>query len=104
MIDFQYHTPTSLEEVFQLLSTHGDDARVIAGGTALITMMKQRLAQPEHVVSLSKVPGLGSIEASNGVLRLGAMSILFCVYVRTENAKNPPLGTPLPVPPSARQN
>ena len=38
------------------------------------------------------------------MLRLGAMSILFFVYVRQENAKNPPLGTPLPVPPSARQN
>ena len=50
MIDFEYHHPTSLDEVFGLLDQHGDDARVMAGGTALVIQMKQRLAQPSHVV------------------------------------------------------
>ncbi len=67
MIDFEFHSPTSLEEVFQLLDTHGEDARVMAGGTALVIQMKQRLAQPEHVISLHRVPGLDAIAAhSNG--------------------------------------
>ena len=56
MIDFQYHNARSLDEVFDLLATHGDNARVMAGGTALVIMMKQRLAQPEHVVSLRRIP------------------------------------------------
>ncbi len=43
MIDFQYHNASSLEEVFDILETHGDNARVMAGGTALVIMMKQRL-------------------------------------------------------------
>ena len=43
MIDFQYHTPNTLEEVFDLLNTYGEDARVMAGGTALVIQMKQRL-------------------------------------------------------------
>ncbi len=62
MNDFQYHNATSLEEVFGLLETHGDNARVMAGGTALVIMMKQRLMQPEHVVSLRRLPGLANIE------------------------------------------
>ena len=54
MIDFQYHTPNTLEEVFDLLNTYGEDARVMAGGTALVIQMKQRLLQPEHVINLRK--------------------------------------------------
>ncbi len=62
MIDFEYHNASSLEEVFDLLKTHGDNARVMAGGTALVIMMKQRLMQPEHVVSLRRIPGLANIQ------------------------------------------
>ena len=67
MIDFQYHNANSLEEVFDLLETHGDNARVMAGGTALVIMMKQRLMQPEHVVSLRRIPGLANIQESGQV-------------------------------------
>jgi carbon-monoxide dehydrogenase medium subunit len=55
------------------LREHGEDARVIAGGTALVTMMRQRLVQPRCVVSLRDVDGLGRIEARNGAVRLGAL-------------------------------
>ena len=76
MIDFQFHNPTSMEEVFNLLDTYGDDARVMAGGTALVIQMKQRLVQPEHVINLRRVPGMNSIEqTSNGNtgLTIGAL-------------------------------
>ncbi len=76
MIDFEFHSPNSLEEVFQLLESHGDDARVMAGGTALVIQMKQRLVQPEHVISLQRVSGLDAITAhSNGSagVRVGAL-------------------------------
>ena len=61
MIDFQYHSPGSLEEAFELLDRYGDDARVMAGGTALVLQMKQRLAQPGHVIGLRRIPGLSDI-------------------------------------------
>lgn len=76
MIDFQLHNPTTLDEAFNLLNTHGEDARVMAGGTALVIQMKQRLAQPEHVISLRRVEGFGNIEeSSNGSkgLKIGAL-------------------------------
>ena len=77
MIDFQFHSPSSLEEAFELLDKYGDDARVMAGGTGLVLQMKQRLSQPGHVVGLKKIPGLASIqEASKGIvgpLEVGAM-------------------------------
>ena len=42
MIDFEYHNPTSLEQVFELLDQHGEDARVMAGGTALVSASHRR--------------------------------------------------------------
>ncbi|HEY7065954.1 MAG TPA: xanthine dehydrogenase family protein subunit M [Chloroflexota bacterium] len=72
MIDFDYQAPTQLGEALDLLKQHGDDARVIAGGTALVIMMKQRLVQPQVLVSLRRIPDLEQVRADNGTLRLGA--------------------------------
>ena len=78
MIDFQYHSPGSLEEAFELLDRYGDDARVMAGGTALVLQMKQRLAQPGHVVGLRRIPGLSEIQwesgQSSGQFQIGSMT------------------------------
>jgi carbon-monoxide dehydrogenase medium subunit len=70
---FDYRAPRALDEALALLEEHGDDARVIAGGTALVTMMRQRLVQPGCLVSVRDVEGLGRIEATNGAVRLGAL-------------------------------
>jgi carbon-monoxide dehydrogenase medium subunit len=70
---FEYRAPRGIEEALAVLAEHGDDARVIAGGTALVTMMRQRLVRPGCLVSLREVAGLDRIEASNGALRLGAL-------------------------------
>jgi carbon-monoxide dehydrogenase medium subunit len=74
MSSFDYRTPRSVDEALALLSEHGDEARVIAGGTALVTMMRQRLVQPGCLISLRDVEGLGGIEASKGEIRLGALT------------------------------
>ena len=73
MIDFQYHTPNTLEEVFDLLNTYGEDARVMAGGTALVIQMKQRLLQPEHVINLRKIAGLSGINKSEDGIQIGSL-------------------------------
>jgi carbon-monoxide dehydrogenase medium subunit len=71
---FDYRAPGTLDEALALLREHGDDARVIAGGTALVTMMRQRLVRPECLVSLRDVAGLGGIEAAKGEIRMGALT------------------------------
>ena len=94
MIEFEFHAPDGLEEVFSLLETHGDNARVMSGGTALVIMMKQRLAQPEHVVSLQRVPGLSYIkesEDSPGAVEVGAL----CTQRRVET--DPLIGQKVPL-------
>ena len=46
MIPFEYRTPKNLKEVHATLKEFGTDAKLIAGGTALVIMMKQRLVRP----------------------------------------------------------
>jgi carbon-monoxide dehydrogenase medium subunit len=66
--------PESLEEVIAALVEHGDEARVIAGGQSLGPLMALRLAAPEVLVDLARVPGLDRIEVrSDGSTAIGAM-------------------------------
>ena len=70
---FDYRAPRGIEEALAVMGEYGEDARVVAGGTALVTMMRQRLVRPGCLVSLRDVSGLNRIEATNGALRLGAL-------------------------------
>ena len=48
--------------------------KILAGGMSLIPLMKLRLAPPETVVDLRRVPGLNDIAESGGIVRIGAMA------------------------------
>lgn len=74
MRDFIYHSPKSLDEALSLLEQYGEDARPIAGGTAMVNLLKQNLVYADHLVGLGKVPGLRGITLSNGDLRIGALT------------------------------
>ena len=73
MVKFDYIEPASLEEALALLETHGDQARVIAGGTALVIWMLMKLLSPAVVISLAELPAFGycRFDAKDG-LRIGA--------------------------------
>ncbi len=74
MIPFEYRTPKSLKEVHANLKEFGSDAKLIAGGTALVIMMKQRLVRPSCLISLRSVRGLNGIEIQDGGLRIGGLA------------------------------
>jgi carbon-monoxide dehydrogenase medium subunit len=72
---FDYHAPTSLQETFDLLQTYGEDAHLMAGGTALVLLLQQGLLQPGHVVGLQKVAELKGIRRlDDGGLQIRAMA------------------------------
>ncbi len=73
MNPFAYHTPDTQQEVLTLLHEHGDEAKLMAGGTALVIMMKQRLVLPETLISLHRLRGLDDVREVNGALHLGAL-------------------------------
>jgi carbon-monoxide dehydrogenase medium subunit len=70
--DFEYEAPATLKEALQLLAD--GSAKPLAGGMSLIPLMKLRLAAPERVVDLGRIPGLSYIREEDGVIRIGAMT------------------------------
>lgn len=74
MIAFEYRTPRSLKEVYRDLQEYGTDAKLIAGGTALVIMMKQRLVRPACLISLRSLRGFDRIAPRDGGLRIGALA------------------------------
>jgi len=61
MVQFDYLEPATLADALSLLQKHGDEARPIAGGTSLIIWMRQRLLNPNVIVSLAKIPHFESV-------------------------------------------
>ena len=79
MIDFEFHNPASLDDALQMLERYGDDSRLMAGGTALVLQMKQRFAQPAHIIGLrplAQSDGLAAVEETGGALRIGSLCTL----------------------------
>ena len=72
---FQYFAPTSTDEALTLLTEHGYDAKLLAGGQSLIPTMNFRLAQPAVLIDLNHISDLAYIQpAAEGGLRIGAMT------------------------------
>lgn len=71
---FGYSAPASLQEAFEQLRAHGDDAKILAGGHSLIPMMKLRIAAPTHLVDINHIPGLSYIKEEEGTLKIGALT------------------------------
>ncbi len=61
MTRFDYLEPPTLKKALALMEKHGEDGRVIAGGTSLLIMMRQRLLMPKVVISLARIPKFDAI-------------------------------------------
>jgi len=69
---FDYKRPATIDEAIALLTEHGDDAKVLAGGHSLIPAMKLRLAQPAVVVDIGRIATLNYIREAGGAIAIGA--------------------------------
>jgi CO/xanthine dehydrogenase FAD-binding subunit len=70
---FNLFRPSNVDEALALLQSHGDEAKVLAGGQSLVPLMNFRLAQPHHLIDLNGVEGLDQIKFDDQTLSLGAM-------------------------------
>ena len=73
MNDFAFHAPTSLKEAADLLAQYDGEGKIMSGGTALMLLLKQSLVQPDHLISLHRVPEARGIEVKDGVLHIGGL-------------------------------
>ena len=68
---FDYYAPESLQDALELISTHKDDGKILAGGHSLIPLLKLRLSEPEALIDLRRIDGLDQISESDGVVEIG---------------------------------
>ena len=69
---FDYIRAETLAEVHAALAAEGGRARVIAGGQTLLPMLSMRLARPDVVVDIMRLPELGGISLEDASIRVGA--------------------------------
>ena len=72
---FGYVAAHSVEEALQLLTKHGEDAKLLAGGHSLIPAMKLRLSSPRTLIDLGTVPGLRGVRMDGNTLAIGALTV-----------------------------
>jgi carbon-monoxide dehydrogenase medium subunit len=72
--NFDYKRPATVDEAIALLTQHGDDAKLLAGGHSLIPAMKLRLARPKVVVDIGRIANLSYIREAGGAIAIGAMT------------------------------
>ena len=71
---FDYHAPESLDEALDLLADSGPDARILAGGQSLVPVLNFRLARPQVLIDINRIPELAGIEDRGDRLVIGAMT------------------------------
>jgi CO/xanthine dehydrogenase FAD-binding subunit len=72
-LDLTYVAPTSLSDALGALADGDGRTALLAGGTDLITWLRDGQATPERIVDLKRVPGLRGMQVVDGVLRLGCL-------------------------------
>ncbi len=71
---FTYRRAGSVDEALAMLTEHGEDAKLIAGGHSLLPLMKLRLASPEIVVDIGGLRELSYIKDEGDTIAIGALT------------------------------
>lgn len=58
---FTYHAPETVTEALSLLDAHSDQSKILAGGQSLFPVLSFRLAAPEHLIDINRLPGLDTL-------------------------------------------
>ena len=57
-----------------MLSSYGEEAKLLAGGQSLIPLMKLRLASPRCLIDIGRLAGLAYVRENGTSLRIGALT------------------------------
>ena len=90
MHPFEYSNPSTTQEAVGLLGSRWGEADVLAGGTDLISLMKEHLATPKRLVNIKNIKELGGIHDSKAGLRIGATVTLDELMESADVRKNFP--------------
>jgi aerobic carbon-monoxide dehydrogenase medium subunit len=69
---FSYTAPSTTEEAVAALASAGEDAKVLAGGQSLLPVLRMRLADPEAVIDIGRIPEMRGIREDGDRVVIGA--------------------------------
>src|SRR6476660_4340461 len=84
MKNFAYYRPTTAEQAVTLLEARWGNTEMLAGGTDLLALQKEYIAQPGRVVSLTGIAGLKTIAVGQQSVSIGAGVTLAMIAEHTE--------------------
>jgi xanthine dehydrogenase YagS FAD-binding subunit len=90
MKSFEYAAPKTVKEATALLGNTWGETEVLAGGTDLVTSLKQNITAPKRVVSLKNIPELRGIRVVRNAVNIGAMTSLGELAANTDVQKHFP--------------
>jgi len=73
MQSFAYANPATVQEAVALLAPKWGEADVLAGGTDLLSLMKEHLHTPKRVVNIKNIKELEGIQKTGDGIRIGAL-------------------------------
>src|SRR5262249_17291481 len=76
MKSFEYASPTNVKDAVGLLGSEWGETEVLAGGTDLISLMKEYLSTPKRVVNIKSIPGLNQVRNAGDAVSIGALMTL----------------------------
>jgi len=79
-VQFDYAAPTTVDEAVRELAAAGDDGKVLAGGQSLLPVLRMRLAAPDKIIDLGRVPELRGVREDGSDIVIGSMTTHYDVH------------------------
>ena len=73
-VSFRYFAPRTVDDALDLLATHGQEGKILAGGQSLVPAMNFRLARPASLIDINRIDALDYVREDGGELRIGALA------------------------------
>ena len=70
---FSYHRATDVADAVAALAAADGEGKILAGGQSLVPVLALRMARPDVLVDVNRLPGLADLEVRDGVLHAGAL-------------------------------
>src|SRR5580704_2976643 len=73
-VSFRYFAPRTVDDALDLLATHGEEGKILAGGQSLVPAMNFRLGRPTSLIDINRIDALDYVREGGGELRIGAFA------------------------------
>src|SRR5579884_276482 len=91
MRPFDYVSPTNAKQVPALLGKNWGDVEILAGGSDLLSLMKDEITTPKRLVNIKQIAGLHAISNEDGALQLGTLVTMDRISAAAQIKKQHPI-------------